>query len=105
MSNYSEEETAIVVQHYTDSPTRDTVDKLAEMLDRSTKSIIGKLSREGVYQREVYRSKSGEMPVTKMEIVCNIAESLGISSENLEGLEKSPKATLKNLEKAVAGLE
>lgn len=105
MSNYTEEMTNAMIREYTEKPTPETVEMLAEMFDRSKKSIIGKLSREGVYRREVYVSKTGEKPITKMEIVNNIAEGLGIESTNLAGLEKSPKAALKNLEKAVAGLE
>ena len=105
MSNYSEEETNMMVGAYLDQPTRETVDNLAEKLNRSTKSIIGKLSREGVYRREVYVSKTGESPITKVEIVNNIAENLGVESRSLAGLEKSPKAALRNLEKAVAGSE
>lgn len=105
MSNYSEEDTKKMVQAYLEKPTKETVESLAEMLERSKKSIIGKLSREGVYRREVYVSKTGESPITKIEIVSNIAEGLGIENTALAGLEKSPKAALKNLEKAVAGLE
>ena len=105
MSNYTEAETAMMVGAYLDQPTRETVDKLAEELGRSTKSIIGKLSREGVYRREVYVSKTGESPITKVEIVNNIAENLGVESRSLAGLEKSPKTALRNLEKAVAGSE
>ena len=56
MSNYTDEQTAKMVGAYLDVPTRETVDKLAEEYGRSTKSIIGKLSREGVYRREVYVS-------------------------------------------------
>jgi hypothetical protein len=104
MSNYSESETAYMVELYKNSPTPDTVEILVEELNKSKKSIIGKLSREGVYRREIYVTKTGEKPVTKMEIVDNIAESLGIETTNLTGLEKSPKATLKTLETAVAGL-
>ena len=105
MSNYTEEMTQAIVEEYVNNPTPETVGNLAEQYQRSKKSIIGKLSREGVYRREVYVSKTGEKPITKMEIVNNIAEGLGIESTNLAGLEKSPKAALKNLEKAVAGLE
>jgi len=105
VNNYTEEETNMVVGAYLDQPNRETVDGLAEHLGRSTKSIIGKLSREGVYRREVYVSKTGEKPVTKAEIVNSIAENLGLESASLAGLEKSPKAALRSLEKAVAGLE
>jgi hypothetical protein len=90
-----------MVQTYLADPTPDTVEFLANMLGRSKKSIIGKLSREGVYRREGYKTKTGEKPVTKVEIVSNIAEALGIELSDLEGLEKSPKASLKNLEEAV----
>ena len=105
MSNYTEEQTQMLIGAYLDQPTRETVDNLAETLGRSTKSIIGKLSREGVYRREVYVSKTGEAPITKVEIVNNIAEGLGLESSTLAGLEKSPKTALRNLEKAVAGLD
>jgi hypothetical protein len=105
VSNYTEEETTTMVQSYIASPTPETVDLLASTMSKSKKSIIGKLSREGVYRREVYVSKTGDKPITKVEIVSNIAESLGLESTSLSGLEKSPKAALRSLEKAVAGSE
>ena len=105
MSTYTEEETNMLVGAYLDKPSTETVEELAEYLNKSKKSIIGKLSREGVYRREVYVSKTGESPVTKVEIVGNIAESLGVEILALAGLEKSPKAALRTLEKAVAGLD
>ena len=98
--NYTEEITEYMVEQYKAVPTMETVQYLAEELGKTTKSIIGKLSREGVYKRAVYKSKSGELPITKVELVNNIAENLGIEVENLVGLEKSPKATLKTLEVA-----
>ena len=105
MSNYTEEQTNMLVGAYLDKPTPETVEELAEYMNKSKKSIIGKLSREGVYRREVYVSKTGESPITKVEIVSNIAESLGLESSTLSGLEKSPKTALRSLEKAVAGLD
>ena len=54
---------------------------------------------------KIYKTKSGELPVTKVEIVSNIADSLGLEVENLFGLEKTPKATLKTLEDAIGGLD
>jgi hypothetical protein len=98
--NYTKEQTELMITQYTTEPSMQTVESLAESLGKSTKSIIGKLSREGVYKRAVYKSKSGEVPVTKLELVNNIAENLGVEIESLVGLEKSPKATLKTLEVA-----
>ena len=100
MSNYTDAETKLMIARYTETPLPITVEELAEELGRSKKSIIGKLSREGVYRREVYVSKTGESPITKIEIVENIADLLGLTVGDLSGLEKSPKEALRRLEKA-----
>jgi len=102
--NYTEDQTKHIIEAYQKNPNRDTVEMLAEELQKSVKSIIGKLSREGVYRREIYKTKSGELPVTKVEIVSNIADTLGLEVESLFGLEKTPKATLKKLEAAIGEL-
>jgi hypothetical protein len=99
--NYSEEQTKYMTDLYLSSPSRATVEVLADEMEKSIKSIIGKLSREGVYRREIYKTKSGETPVTKVEIVSNIAEALGLEVDNLLGLDKAPKNTLKTLEKGI----
>jgi hypothetical protein len=39
-----------------------------------------------------------------VEIVNSIADALGIEVESLAGLEKSPKTTLKNLERGLNGV-
>lgn len=103
--NYTEENTAYIVESYRQKPEFRTVEYLAETLGKSTKSIIGKLSREGVYQRAIYKSKTGETPVTKIELVITIAENLGIEVEDLVGLDKSPKAALKALEVATGAMQ
>ncbi len=94
--NYNEDDTANIVQQYMDNPTRETVDKLAQVYNKSARSIIGKLAKEGVYQRVEYRTKTGEVPVTKLEIVSEIQSQLGCN-QTLTGLEKAPKETLKLL--------
>lgn len=101
MSTYTDKETEYMVEIYTLNPSKETVEELAEKLQRSKKSIIGKLSREGVYRREVYVTKTGDKPITKVEIVSSIADGLGIEISALAGLEKSPKAALKYLERAI----
>jgi|TARA_B100002052_G_scaffold287947_1_gene303493 hypothetical protein len=99
--NYNEQTTQYMLEKYTADPTRQTVEDLAVELSRSVKSIIGKLSREGVYRREIYKTKTGELPVTKVEIVSDIADDLGIEVESLSGLEKAPKSALKKLKEAL----
>ena len=95
--NYTEEQVDYMVKAYSDQPTRETVNALAEELNKSVKSIIGKLSREGVYKKTVYKTKTGEDPITKKELVEELAGILDISANSIMGLEKSPKADLKNL--------
>jgi hypothetical protein len=102
--NYTEEQTQKLVEEYKAKPNMVTVHDLATGLGKSPKSIIGKLSREGVYERAVYKNKSGSLPVTKVEIVSSIATNLGIEMEHLAGLEKAPKSTLQALEVAT-GME
>lgn len=100
--SYTKEMTTAIVAAYTKDPSRETVEELAETYEKSIKSIIGKLSREGVYRRESYKTKTGEDPVTKLELVAEVANLLGVQDFMLAGLEKSPKAALKTI---VAGLE
>lgn len=97
MSNYDEETTAEIIAEYKNSPTRETVEEIAKRIGRSTKSVIGKLSREGVYRRESYTTKTGEKPITKVELLHLLAEAIDIPLEKLEGLEKAPKPVLKTL--------
>ena len=68
-ANYTSEQVEEMTQAYMTNPSRETVDNLAERYNKSVKSIIGKLSREGVYQKQVYKTKTGEVPMTKQEIV------------------------------------
>tara|TARA_B100000575_G_scaffold91394_1_gene72669 strand:+ start:2108 stop:2416 length:309 start_codon:yes stop_codon:yes gene_type:complete len=99
--NYTPEQVELMIEKYTSNPSRETVENLAEDLDKSIKSIIGKLSREGVYKKTVYKTKTGEDPETKKEIVQDIAETLGVDYGLVAGLEKSPKSSLKILRNAI----
>lgn len=95
--NYTEEQVKEMVALYSKNPTRETVEELAEEFNKSIKSIIGKLSREGVYEKTVYKTKTGEDPVTKKELVEELSELVGIEYSMISGLEKSPKIDLKRL--------
>ncbi|MDB4343325.1 hypothetical protein OAA25_00445 [bacterium] len=95
--NYTEDQVKHMVEAYTARPERATVEMLAEDLNKSIKSIIGKLSREGVYEKTVYKTKTGEDPVTKKELVEELSELVGIEYSMISGLEKSPKIDLKRL--------
>ena len=106
--NYTPEVTQVIVDSYETDPSMDTVRKLAEIHGKTVKSIIGKLSREGVYQKASYVTKTGAKPITKAEIVAQIVDKLQPYSghDNLEqtvaGLEKAPKAALVAVRDAVS---
>lgn len=99
--SYTPEETEYVVKIYKENPTRETVEALATKLERSTKSIIGKLSREGVYRKSEYLTKTGEKPVTKLELITEVEDILQLETGELEGMEKTPKPILKRLLEAL----
>ena len=96
-SNYNAKQVDFMIEEYSANPNRETVDRLADKLNKSIKSIIGKLSREGVYQKAIYKTKTGGVPITKSEIINNIADVLDANGERLKGLEKAPKQELKYL--------
>lgn len=97
-SNYTQKETDKLVNMYTDNPCMETVEKLMTLLNRPKKSIISKLVKEGVYVTRGYRTKTGEVPVTKLELVRAIEDALDIP---LPGLDKTPKTTLKALSRTI----
>ena len=99
--NYTEEQVDYMKTIYIAFPERETVERLAQEFDKSVKSIIGKLSREGVYKKTEYLTKTGEKPRTKTQIVENLASKLDIDITALAGLEKAPKQSLKNLRSAI----
>ena len=99
--NYTQEMVESMTSRYSANPTREPVEELAKELNKSIKSVIGKLSREGVYQKTEYLTKTGEKPVTKRELVEKVSEILAVEYQALAGLEKSPKSSLKLLEETL----
>ena len=76
------------------NPTRETVDILAKQFGKTVRSIIAKLSREGVYIAQPRVTKSGEPVVRKAELVAQINAKLG---EEFPTLVKASKVDLQNL--------
>jgi transposase-like protein len=95
--NYTPEQTQEIVAAY---QAGNTVETIAEAMGKSTRSIVAKLSREGVYKP---KAKTGVgARVRKAELVDMIATKLGVPPEVVESLEK---ATHEALEQIVAGLQ
>lgn len=95
--NYSDEMVAKMTETYEAEPTMDTVKVLAREFGKTTRSIIAKLSREGVYKAQPRTTKTGEPVVQKKELVMEIATMLGVDEANITSLVKATKGDLKNL--------
>lgn len=93
-ANYTEAMTDKMVATYTANPTRDTVEALAKELGKNTRSVIAKLSREGVYHATPRTTKTGEPVVRKAELLAQIETTLGAEFPSLV---KASKADLQRL--------
>jgi hypothetical protein len=82
--NYSPEQTAQLVANYKAGAT---VETLATMFGKTTRSVVAKLSREGVYQAK--SKSSGVARVKKAELVDRIASLCGATPEAFDSLEKA----------------
>lgn len=96
--NYTKAEVEILHSIY--NGTNESILSLMQKLNKSKKSIVGKLAVEKIYQKKPYTTKTGEDVVTKEELVLEICELLNIEYE--EGLERALKSTLKNILHALA---
>ena len=97
--NYTDEMVDAMVADYTGNPTKETVATLAKEFNKSTRSIVAKLVREGVYVAQVRVTKTGAPVVRKAEIVAQIQDALGAEFTTLE---KASKADLEKLLAMVA---
>lgn len=95
--NYTPEMTAELVEAYKASPNEATVKAFAEKFGKTVKSVVAKLSREGVYVRKEYVNKRGEKPVAKSALVARLAALTGETEDNLGSLEKATKHALEVL--------
>jgi monoamine oxidase len=97
--NYTEEMVDAMVADYQANPTPDTVAALATEFNKSTRSIVAKLVREGVYKAQPRAVAAKVAVVRKADLVATINEALGVE---LETLSKASKADLEVLVAAVS---
>tara|TARA_B100001094_G_C18164632_1_gene791318 strand:+ start:419 stop:730 length:312 start_codon:yes stop_codon:yes gene_type:complete len=97
--NYTEEMVSQMTEAYSANPSRETVDELAQTFGKTTRSIIAKLSREGVYIAQPRTTKSGEPVVAKSELVAQLEAHFGIE---LPTLVKAGKQDLQRLVDTIA---
>lgn len=94
--NYTAEQTLELVAKYQSGMP---VEMIAREIGKSVRSIVAKLSREGVYVAKA--KQAGATRVTKADLVAQIATATGAELEVLASLEK---ATHEALEVLVAKL-
>ena len=97
--NYTTEDTIAIVTAY---QAGETVEALAERFQKSVRSVIAKLSREGVYQKKEYKTKNGEAVVKKDAHADAIGSILGLPENDIESLTKANKNALRVIFEALA---
>lgn len=100
--NYTAEQTAAIVSAYVADSTAETVEALAKQFGKTARSIIAKLSREGVYKAKEYTTKKGEKPVKKDDTADAIGKILGLTEGEADSLAKANKTALTKIFAALA---
>ena len=97
--NYTPEQTAKIVNDYA---TGVTVEQIAAAMNKSVRSIVAKLSREGVYKKKEYKTKTGEAVVKKDAHADAIGAILKLAENDIESLTKCNKNALRVIFEALA---
>jgi hypothetical protein len=71
-------------------------------MGKTVRSVVAKLSREGVYRKKEYVSKTGEKPVKKDAHAEAIGAILQLSEGEVDSLTKANKSALKTIFEALA---
>lgn len=97
--NYTAEQTAKVIADYKAGVS---VEMIASEMTKSVRSIVAKLSREGVYQKKEYTTKKGEKPIKKDAHADAIGAILKLSDNEIDSLTKANKTALVKIFEALA---
>lgn len=89
VQNYTAEQTSQIVERF---EAGETVESLATAFGKSTRSIVAKLSREGVYKAKA--KAKAEVRIKKDALVAEIAAITGVDQEKLDSLEKATAEAL-----------
>ena len=97
--NYTPEQTQQVIADYA---AGQTVETIAKSLGKSVRSVVAKLSREGVYKKKEYKTKAGEAVVKKDAHADAIGAILQLPENDVESLTKANKSALRAIFEALA---
>jgi hypothetical protein len=94
--NYSPEQLETIKTGYA---AGESVEALAAKIGKTARSVIAKLSKEGVYKSKA--KEAGKREMLKAEMVAAISKEIGVSEEALESLEKATGPALMAVLKAL----
>ena len=97
--NYTPEQTAQVKADYLAGVSTETI---ATVMGKCVKSVVAKLTREGVYKRKEYVSKTGEKPIAKDAHADAIGAVLKLTEAETTSLTKANKTALVKIFSALA---
>jgi hypothetical protein len=97
-TNYTPEQTLELVQGY---QAGTSIEQLAQSLGKTTRSVVAKLSREGVYVAKT--ANKGQARVKKADLVDQLAEACNVAPEVFESLEKANHDVLEALVVQIKG--
>lgn len=96
--NYTAEQTAAVVEAF---KAGTAVEAIALQVGKSVRSVIAKLSKEGVYTAKA-KAAGKEKAATKLEILAKVEVALGMKAGALATFEKGSKESIVALLDAVS---
>ena len=99
--NYTPEQTIQMVTDYAMGKGL-TVEKIAENMGKSVRSVVAKLAREKVYQPKVHTRKDGKPVEKKNDTADAIGKILMLQENDIESLTKCTRVTLQAIFKALA---
>ena len=97
--NYTVEQTVKMVADYQAGVT---VEAIAAELGKTVRSVVAKLSREKVYVKKEYKTKTGEKVIKKDAHADAIGAILRLNENDIESLTKANKTALKAIFDALA---
>lgn len=93
---YTPEQTVELVTAYKAEPNEKTVERFAQKFGKSVKSVVAKLSREGVYVAKRQVKADGTTRRIKADVLVDLEVLVG------EKLPSFENATMKDMEKVIA---
>ncbi len=93
-ANYTPEQVQQMLDGYSKGVP---VESIAATLGKSVRSVVAKLSREGVYKKKEYVTKTGETVISKEELCDKIGVLCELTEPETSSLTKANKTALQKI--------